>query len=223
MTGSGSSRAGETGSSPRSGQSGAAAHAGHSRLQRAAEIAAVVAAVVAIVGVVVAILAWQWPQPPPSGAPTASATGGTSSDSSGSAVPPGDQPTTAGPPAVTRYLTQLTPAVGESFVRPAGPHAVSMQCGTNTTNDRYREVEYDLVGSYRAFSAVATSAGPVDPKSTTQIDVFVDGRLADRKITALGTRTVLAVDLDGASRLTLGLACKSPAMSVTFADAGLSD
>lgn len=175
---------------------------------------------VAAVGVVVAILAWLIPMDDdrPAGASSTSTT-----------TPPAPAPGTTGgspPPTTTpatglRYLTELVPATGGGFVQRVGAHSLIMRCGTGESDDRFREVEYDLPrAGYRSFR---TATRPTGQRETRiGITLFVDGVAKVDSVSTVGDTGTVGAGIDGAARLTLRITCDPGAASVTFTDPALS-
>lgn len=177
---------------------------------------------VAAVGVVVAILAWLIPMDEDG---TPSSAGSTSTPTPPAPAPPtttGGTPTpTTQPPATVRYLTELVPATGGGFVQRVGAHSLIMKCGTGESDDRFREVEYDIPRTgYRSFRTVARPTG----RRETRIGVtlFVDGVVRVDSVSTAGGTGTLSAGIDGAARLTLRITCDPGAASTTFVDPALT-
>lgn len=184
------------------------------RWRRAAELAAVVAALAAIVFGLLELR----PEPTP-----------------GSAAPPTTSPRSTGPgggttgPSLTtqpagrpdRYLTELTPAVGGSLVQRVGANSLRMSCGTGESDDREREVTYDIPRSgYRSFGTAAAVSG--ERETRVQVFVLVDNRVVTEPVVTAGGTQRLTWTGDGLVRLTLRIACEPGATRVTFTDPGLT-
>jgi len=183
-------------------------------------VAAVGGAVAAIVGVVIAYLAWIQPHSPDSGSGPAAGSPAASTSASGIGPSPATVP--GGQPG--RYLTDLPPSAGAgSAVIPPGTRGVlQVRCATGQTGDRYRFVEYDLLGAYAGLTARASVAGPIRPESQAEVEVFTDGRLADNHVFSPRQQADLAAALTGAQQLRLQVTCQDPAGTVTISSALLS-
>lgn len=173
---------------------------------------------VALVGVLVALGAWLLPRDPGRTPAGPGPTAGPAPTVPGTDPATGTtQPAPDGPP---RYLVELTPAVGGGTVQRTGDRSLVMACGTGESDDRQREVTYDLPRTgYRTFRTTARPAGQRDTR--LQVTVIVDGTVATRPVLTAGAVRELAADVAGASRLTLRITCDPGAGPATFTDPGL--
>ena len=105
-------------------------------------------------------------------------TGGNSTSSSGTA----QNRTTAAPnPSLTsasyeRHLAELPLTQGGGVVTVLGGRDLSMPCGSGQSDDSYRQIEYELPGSYTSFTTRATAGGKSDPEAKIGVEVFVRAR-----------------------------------------------
>lgn len=181
----------------------------------------------AAAGVLVAIGAWLWPVDPGSSpAPTAAPTTVAPVPSppgpapSSGAPSPGD-PSSGAPAGPHRFLTELVPFSGGSSVQRTGEHSLIMRCGTGESDDRDREVVYDIPPS--GYQQLRTTARPTGRRETrVQVSVLVDGVVKDAPVLAAGSARLLSVPVAGASRVTLRITCDVGAASTTFVDPELS-
>lgn len=177
---------------------------------------------VAVVGVLVAIFAWVIPVEGDDGA---TGSDGQTTRPSGpptvptaSTSPPTPSPTGTGPPA--RYLTELVPVSGGGYVRRVGAHSLIMNCGSGESDDRDREVAYDVPPSgYRSFRATARPTGQRETR--VRVTVLVTGVVAANPVLVAGSSGELAAELDGPARLILRVTCDPGAASATFVDPAL--
>jgi hypothetical protein len=192
-----------------------------------ADVIAAVGVLVAIVGILVPVLDVRLP-----------VGGGGRSDESAPAAAPTTSTTTpdahqtSEPPVLAdeRRLTTLKPAEGAGLIKEVPPRDLEIPCGTNQSDDRSRQVVYQLPAAYQRFAATATATGPADPESLVQVSVFVHDRYdrsdrerqVARETGRLTERLPLAADIAGARALTIHIQCQSPAMVVRFADPRVS-
>lgn len=171
----------------------------------------------AVAGVLVAIGAWLWPVDPGSGpAPTAAPTTVAPVPS-----PPGPAQSSGAPAGPHRFLTELVPFSGGSSVQRTGAHSLIMRCGTGESDDREREIVYDIPPS--GYQQLRTTARPTGQRETRiQVSVLVDGVVKDAPVLAAGSARLLSVPVAGASRVTLRITCDVGAASTTFLDPELS-
>jgi hypothetical protein len=78
-------------------------------------------------------------------------------------------------PADVRPLSALAPSTGVGSVRVEGGDLV-VPCPGNQSDDRYREVRYDLVAPYHRLESGVGLSGPGDPDATAAVQVFVQRR-----------------------------------------------
>jgi hypothetical protein len=178
---------------------------------------------IAAVGVLVAIGAWRWPvdPSPPNAQPTAPVTLSTSPLATG---PTTSGPTTApasSPSGPHRFLTELVPSSGGSAVQRTGAHSLIMKCGTGESDDRDREVAYDIPPTgYRTLSATLRPTGQRETR--IQVSVLADGVVKTKPVLTAGTSQALTLAVDGAGHLILRITCDVGATSTTFVDPELS-
>lgn len=181
---------------------------------------------VTVAGVVVALAAWLLPRGADDatdlgpGTATAAAPGSTT-DAPAPSRPPATATPTGTAARSVRYLTELVPSAGGGFVRRVGAHSLIMECGTGESDDRDREVSYDVPPTgYRAFGTVARPTGQRETR--VQVTVLVAGGVVTAPVLTAGSGAELAAPLDGPLRLTLRLTCDAGAKSVTFVDPALT-
>jgi hypothetical protein len=141
-------------------------------------------------------------------------------------------PTTAPTiPSVTvapneRHLAELPLAQGGGAVRVIDGRDLSMPCGSGQSDDRYRELEYELPGAYTSFTTQATAGGKADPEASIGIEVFVRTRQerSDRiprpsaiVVKANGSAPVTA-NITDAKALLLRITCSASTLNVRFTD-----
>ncbi|HEY6744848.1 MAG TPA: hypothetical protein VI357_03935 [Mycobacteriales bacterium] len=172
---------------------------------------------IALVGVLVAIGAWRWPvdpSPAPPAPPTPSTTPSTTPTTP---TPPTGTPTTTPVSGPHRFLTELVPSSGGSAVQRSGSHSLIMKCGTGESDDRDREVSYDIPPTgYRTLTAILRPTGRRETR--VQVSVLADGVLRTNPVLTAGTSRSVAVDVDGAGHLILRITCDVGATSTTFVD-----
>jgi hypothetical protein len=142
------------------------------------------------------------------------------------------QNATTTPPSTTetiapkeRHLAELPLAQGGGVVEVAG-RDLRMPCGSGQSDDRYREIEYELPGAYTSFTTQATAAGKADPEARIGIEVFVRTRQerSDRIprpaaiVVQANTSAPLTADITNAETLLLRLTCSTSTLNVTFMD-----
>lgn len=126
----------------------------------------------------------------------------------------------------TRYLADLTPSEGLDAIRKVAPHSLDVPCGTGQSDDRFRQVKYQLPGRYREVTLVAVASGNVDAETLTTVQVRADdrfdqqdrGREVARATVRLGRRVTLSGNITGVDTVTLRIVCDSPDVSVRFED-----
>jgi hypothetical protein len=194
-------------------------------------LAAVLASLVALAGLLYTIRSG-----PASGAASSSSTQASSSTgAAASTVPTGTgTPNAPQPPssaAERLSLTSLTPAAGGGNVTRKGTN-LTMACGTNQSDDTFREIQYTLPATrhYAHFRArVQGGNGDADEQYT--LSAFVRGQYVranqTRQIAAATFGSGAVADLQGdltddLDTLVLRLVCHLPGASVTITDAGLT-
>lgn len=155
-------------------------------------------------------------------------TGGNSTSSSGTA----QNRTTATPnPSLTstsyeRHLAELPLTQGGGVVTVIGGRDLSMPCGSGQSDDSYRQIEYELPGSYTSFTTRATAGGKSDPEAKIGVEVFVRARQerSDRTpraglivLQAAGSGPLTA-DITNARAILLRITCSVSTLTVTFTD-----
>ena len=181
---------------------------------------ALVGVVVAVIGLVIAIAAWQDPKMPRT-EPSNSQSSASQSDRNTA-----DPPTTGGPePSQVRYLAELPPVTGGSFVSNGGPadrHAMVIHCASGQSNDRSREVSWNIPGPYSTLVGRVTISGKLDPEHQMQLEWFADGaRIYNNSTLTLATETDFRGELGGAQDLRVRLTCTSSAGIATLLDASV--
>jgi hypothetical protein len=153
--------------------------------------------------------------------------------------PSGTQPSvsqsgrnTAGPPEThtpqlsqARYLADLPPVTGGSFVSNGGPadrHAMVIRCASGQSNDRSREVSWNIPAPYSALRGRVTISGKMDPEHKVQLEWFANGaRIYNNSNLTLDSDTEFNSELGGAQDLRVRLTCTSSAGVATLLDAAV--
>jgi hypothetical protein len=182
------------------------------RRRRWAEIATIVSVPLAVLGLVVAFVTWR-----------TEVSNGRDAGESPVAGPGGT--TSAQAPAATtaasgRLLTALQLRAGAGNIKVTdGGRTVTMPCGTNNSEDTFREVEYWLRGAYRGFTAQVEVSGVAAAEVRTQLEVLTDQvRRGNVVLSGAQTRPVSA-GIEGGATLQLRLTCEQPNAVVTIRDA----
>jgi hypothetical protein len=182
--------------------------------------------VLTVAGVIVALAAWLYPKPDkstPDGTRDRSTSGASSTTAGGAS----DPPTTSSRPqrSQIRYLSDMPPVTGGAFVSnggPAGPHALVIQCGSGQSNDRSREVSWNVPGEYSTLLGTVTISGKMDPEHNVQLEWFADGaRIYNNSTLTLGADSEFRGELVGAQDLRVRLTCTSSAGIATLLDASV--
>lgn len=101
-----------------------------------------------------------------------------------------------------------------------------MPCGSNQSDDRFPEVEYELPGPYARLTTEVTVQGTADPETPVGVEIFIRERIdrSDRlrKVVTVvahpGQIKPLSADVTSATALVIRLSCGSSALRVTYAD-----
>jgi hypothetical protein len=125
-----------------------------------------------------------------------------------------------------RHLAELPLAQGGGAVRVVDGRDLSMPCGSGQSDDRYREIEYQLPGAYTSFTTQATAGGKADPEASIGIEVFVrtrqerSDRIPRPGAIAIKTSTSapLTADITDATALSLRITCSASTLNVRFTD-----
>jgi hypothetical protein len=142
-----------------------------------------------------------------------------------------EQATKAPPPSETRalkerHLAELPLAQGGGVVRVIGSRDLSLPCGSGQSDDRYRQIEYELPAAYTSFTTRATAAGKADPEASVGVQVFVRAREEKSDRTREAARIVIpanrsrpmTADITDARAILLRITCSVSTLSVTLAD-----
>jgi hypothetical protein len=125
-----------------------------------------------------------------------------------------------------RHLAELSLAQGGGAVRVIGAKDLSMPCGSGQSDDRYRQIEYELPGPYTSFTTRATAGGKADVEASVGVEVFVRARQerSDRTL-KVGTIVLqanrsepLTADITDARAILLRITCSASTLNVTFTD-----
>jgi len=195
----------------------------------------VVGAVAGVVGAVAAVAVFFLPtfdgrQSSASSSGTSAGAGSVSAASDGAASVGGASPSmTPAVPADVRPLSALAPSTGVGSVRVEGGDLV-VPCPGNQSDDRYREVRYDLVAPYHRLESGVGLSGPGDPDATAAVQVFVQRRQdrsdrvveVGRSVVHRGDAGRLAVTLDDAAAVVLRVTCAATTQTVRLASPKLS-
>ncbi len=101
-----------------------------------------------------------------------------------------------------------------------------MPCGSGQSDDRYRQIEYELPGPYTSFTTSVTARGKADVEAQVGVQVFVRARQDRSDRTPEVGRTVLhpngseplTADITDARAILLRITCSTSALTVTFTD-----
>jgi hypothetical protein len=142
-----------------------------------------------------------------------------------------ERPTNAPNPSETRasnerHLAELPLAQGGGVVKVIGSRDLSLPCGSGQSDDRYRQIEYELPAAYRSFTTLARAAGKADPDASVGVQVFVRAREEKSDRTREAARVVIpanesqpvTADITDARAILLRITCSVSALSVTLAD-----
>jgi hypothetical protein len=125
-----------------------------------------------------------------------------------------------------RHLAELPLAQGGGSVSVVDRRDLSMSCGSGQSDDRYRQIEYELPGPYTSFTTRATAHGKADVEARVGVQVFVRARQERSDRTLEGGRTVLktngsepiTADITNARAILLRITCSTSTLTVTFTD-----
>jgi hypothetical protein len=125
-----------------------------------------------------------------------------------------------------RHLAELQLAQGGGAVNVIDGRDLSMPCGSGQSDDRFRQIEYELPGPYTSFTTRATGSGKADLEASVGVQVFVRARqeISDRTLEA--GRVVLrgngseplTADIAHARAILLRITCSVPTLNVSFTD-----
>jgi hypothetical protein len=184
---------------------------------------AIVITVLTVVGLLIAAGAWFYPQPEKGffRRTSGQSTSGPSSANSSSQPARSSRPQTG----QIRYLSDMAPAGGGSFVANDGPadrHAMVIHCASGESNDRSREVSWKIPGPYSTLLGRVGISGKMDPEQRVQLEWFADGaRIYNNSTLTLDTDTEFNGELAGAQDLRVRLTCTSSAGVATLLDAAV--
>ncbi len=197
-------------------------------LERLRTPMSIVVGVATVVGAFAAVLVFFVPAAE-SGNERPSPTSGTAAPSAPPSVTPtssGDTPaatagTTQPTPTPGRDLAGLAPIAGAGFVTVDGVD-IELGCPSNQSDDREREVRYDLTRSFTALHTSVSATGQSGPDDSAAIQVFIDFRQdrSDRRVetgravVTSGESAPISGSLKDAIALTLRLTCSSPSQVV---------
>jgi hypothetical protein len=125
-----------------------------------------------------------------------------------------------------RHLADLPLAKGGGVVKIIDRRDLSMPCGSGQSDDRYREIEYELPGPYTSFITQAGAVGRADAEASVGVQIFIRARQdrSDRtlevgsiRVQANGSET-LAADITNARAILLRITCSTSTLTATFTD-----
>jgi hypothetical protein len=179
--------------------------------------------VITVMGLLVALGAWLSPRPDKGSSDETrdgSTSGASSSTASGTSPPPASS--SSPEKSQIRYLSDLSPVTGASFVSDGGPpgrHALVIQCASGQSNDRSREVSWNFPGKYSTLHGRVAISGNMDPEHLVQLEWFADGaRVYNNSTLTLGADSEFTGQLVGAQDLRVRLTCESSAGQATLLD-----
>jgi hypothetical protein len=139
------------------------------------------------------------------------------------------------------YLSALAPLAGTGNLtvlprdfrkNPAYARAIAIQCPSNNSGDKVREVTYSLRGRYTEFTATVQPDFTAEPDSHAHVFAVAayretDGTLTRRpvgqQLGATGTLSApITADLEGAVEFTLQVRCEHPQGVVIISDGQLT-
>lgn len=144
-----------------------------------------------------------------------------------SQYPASASPNPSGTSALSeRHLAELPFAQGGGAVSVVNGRDLSMPCGSGQSDDRYRQIEYELPGPYTSFTTSVTTRGKADVEAQVGVQVFVRARQDRSDRTPEVGRTVLhpngseplTADITDARAILLRITCSTSALTVTFTD-----
>lgn len=184
------------------------------RRRRLAELATIISVPLAVIGLIVAYVTLRTEV---SNGRDADESRVASSDAAASAPV---APTATTTETADRLMTMLQLRAGAGNIKVAdGGRTVTMPCGTNNSEDTFREVEYWLRGAYRSFTAQVEVSAVAAAEVHTQLEVLTDRvRRGNLVLSGAQTRSVSAA-VDGGATLQLRLTCQQPNAVVTIRDA----
>jgi hypothetical protein len=185
---------------------------------------AVVITVLTVIGLAIAFGAWFYPKSP-NEPPAGTSDRSTSASTATGAAP--HAPTTTGSSERNkiRYLSDMTPVTGGAFISGGGPdgrHGLVIRCASGQSNDRSREVSWNVPGTYSTLLGRVNISGKMDPEQNVQLEWFADGaRIYNNSTLTLDSDTQFNGELAGAHDVSLRLTCASSAGVATLLDAGV--
>jgi len=193
------------------------------RRRRWAEIATIVTVPLAAVALVVGVLQWRAEvsggQDRDAGDRVASTGTGAVGPDSGAATPASG----GGQPAAARPVAALQVRAGGANIEVAGDgRTLVMPCGSNNSDDAYREVEYWLRGAYRGFAAQFEVTEVDAPEVRTQLEVFTDSVRSGNVVLAGKQGRRVTATIAGGQVLKLRLTCESSDTVVAILDAAVT-
>jgi hypothetical protein len=127
--------------------------------------------------------------------------------------------------AAALVVAELPPVTGGSFVTNGGPadrHAMVIRCASGQSNDRSREVSWNIPAPYSTLLGRVTISGKMDPEHKVQLEWFANGaRIYNNSTLTLDTDTEFNGELAGAQDLRVRLTCTSSAGVATLLDAAV--
>ena len=125
-----------------------------------------------------------------------------------------------------RHLAELPLAQGGGSVSVVDGRDLAMPCGSGQSDDRYRQIEYELPGPYTSFTTLATARGKADVEARVGVQVFVRARQERSDRTLESGRTVLktdgsepiTADITNARAILLRITCSTSTLTVTLTD-----
>ncbi|GAA4454576.1 hypothetical protein GCM10023170_046400 [Phytohabitans houttuyneae] len=112
------------------------------------------------------------------------------------------------------------------------PHPVVIDCPTNQSDDKVREVTYELRGRYRTLSATVRPHYEEYPDSVTYVTAVGgfpqrDGVLSRREVgrqqfATMASPQALTAEVHGAAEVTIQIRCESPDGVVVLESARLT-
>jgi len=127
--------------------------------------------------------------------------------------------------AAALVVAELPPVTGGSFVTNGGPadrHAMVIRCASGQSNDRSREVSWNIPAPYSTLLGRVTISGKMDPEHKVQLEWFANGaRIYNNSTLTLDTNTEFNGELAGVQDLRVRLTCTSSAGVATLLDAAV--
>jgi hypothetical protein len=197
---------------------------------------ATVGAAAGIVGALAALAVFVWPtadgrlghddatrRPGGIGGSSTPGTTGAAIEGEATVTPATTVPGPPSDPAGSRRLVALTPSTGVGSAESRGDDLL-MPCPSNQSDDRYRELRYDLLAPYASLTTGVGVSGPGDADATAAAQVFVQRRQdrsdrtieVGRAVVRAGKTVPIRAELSDATSVVIRVTCAVPGQTVTL-------